>query len=92
MNDLIRRQDAIEALRNNRMLPFGEHPAYNRAMRDSENVIRKLQSAEPEIIRCKDCKWWGREDVFKDGSSMIVCKKGRSADPEGFCHHADVRG
>ena len=45
-----------------------------------------------ELVRCKDCKWWGRKDVFKDGSSVIVCKKGRSADPEGFCHYAEMRG
>lgn len=24
-----------------------------------QECIRKLPSAEPEIIRCKDCKWFG---------------------------------
>ena len=46
--DCISRQQAIDTLRNNRMLPLGEHPAYNRAMRDSEKVIRNLPSAQPE--------------------------------------------
>ena len=44
------------------------------------------------LIRCKDCKWWGRKDIYKDGTEMIVCKKGRSVIPEGFCHHAELRG
>jgi hypothetical protein len=46
--DPIDRQVAIDALKNNRMLPLGDHPAYNRAMRDSENVIRNLPSAQPD--------------------------------------------
>lgn len=51
--------------------------------------IDEVPSAEPEIIRCRDCKWWGRKDVFKDGSSIIVCKKGWSGDSDGFCHNAE---
>lgn len=46
---------------------------------------------DAEIIRCKDCKHWGRKDVYKDGSAMIVCKQGRSIDADGFCHHAERR-
>ena len=58
----------------------------------ARKLIEDAPSAQPEIIRCKDCKWWGREDVFKDGSSVIICKKGLSANPEGFCHYAEMRG
>ena len=45
-----------------------------------------------ELIRCEDCKWWGRKDTYKDGTEMTVCKKGRSVIPEGFCHLAELRG
>ena len=54
-------------------------------------AIMNMPSAKSNVIRCKDCKWWGRKDVYKDGSTMIVCKKGRSIDPNGFCHYAEVR-
>lgn len=47
-NDIISRQAAIDALKANRMLPLGDHPAYNRAMVDSEKVIRNLPSAQPD--------------------------------------------
>lgn len=48
--------------------------------------------AQPELIRCKDCKSWGRLVTYKDGSTMIDCKRGRSIDPEGYCHLAELRG
>jgi len=33
-------------------------------------TILKLPSAESEIIRCKDCKWWGYDD---DNEVVRVC-------------------
>ena len=50
-----------------------------------------LPYVQPEIIRCKDCKSWGRLVTYKDGSTMIDCKRGRSIDPEGYCHLAELR-
>lgn len=43
------------------------------------------------LIRCKDCRWWGREDVFKDGSKITSCKKGWSTDECGYCYKAERR-
>ena len=55
-------------------------------------TLMGLPSTQPELIRCKDCKSWGRLVTYKDGSTMIDCKRGRSIDPEGYCHLAELRG
>ena len=54
--DLISRQaaiDAIEVYFNG--LPVAVHT-------DMIAMIHRLPSAQPEIIRCKDCVWWKDED------------------------------
>lgn len=43
--------------------------SYANGLTDAYNLILQLPSAQPEIIRCKDCKWWD-----KDGDS-----------PRGYC-------
>jgi len=68
MNDLISRQAAIDALGGNE--PVGDPSK----MDDDDvvkmweririiNIINKLPSAQPEIIRCKDCKHWDGVDT-----------------------------
>lgn len=48
-------------------------------------AIKALE--QPEIIRCKDCEYWGE---FPDYRSF--CLDGaKSYDPEGFCHFARMR-
>lgn len=51
MSDLISRQDAIEAVQNRHMMLSKEKILLI-------NDLEKLPSAEPQIIRCKDCKHW----------------------------------
>lgn len=68
-----------------------EIDCHTKLMRDS-SILLELSSVQPEIIRCKDCKSWGRLVTYKDGSTMIDCKRGRSIDPEGYCHLAELRG
>ena len=50
-NDSISRQAAIDAL----IKWYGCEPSDIGAF---EDIIEKLPSVQPEIIRCKDCKWW----------------------------------
>lgn len=55
MGDLISRQDAIIAVRSHRI----DINDPKKIVRKSyEDVIRELPSAEPEIIKCKDCKFY----------------------------------
>lgn len=68
MSDLIDRQAAIDAVRSymadNEIEDRDWHAdgiAYD---------IKRLPAAQPEIVRCKDCKWWERRN---DGSY-------------GYCH------
>lgn len=51
MDDLISRQAAIDAF---------QHKWDGMAL-SVFDVINGLPSAQPEIIRCKDCKWWRRD-------------------------------
>lgn len=60
MDDLISRQAAIStaitaAIDWHRLA----NPQYSIAYCVGE-AMRKLPSAQPEIIRCKDCKWWDK--------------------------------
>ena len=52
MSNLIYRQDAIDAMEQ-----WLYDSKDNRTVRE---VVYELPSAQPEIVRCKDCKW-GRE-------------------------------
>ena len=51
MDDTISRQQAIEAVQN-------RHIMLNKEKVLLINDLEKLPSAEPQIIRCKDCKHW----------------------------------
>ena len=66
--DLIERQAAIDelmkrdkALRNINWYdkPFAEGKC--KGIDDALEIINALPSAQPEVIRCKDCKYWHRE-------------------------------
>lgn len=58
MSDLISREDAINAI---------YHHFPNMTMGECANVLHEVPSAQPEIIRCKDCKYqdenWRRVSV-----------------------------
>ena len=59
MDDLISRQDAIDAIRNITALKGtfdGKILLIDKAEAQTELML--LPSAQPEIIRCKDCKWF----------------------------------
>ena len=73
MDDLISRQAAINALERTAREMFNLSDEFNHylaGLMDGEMAIRQLPSAQPEIIRCKDCKWWGYED---DTGNVRVC-------------------
>lgn len=93
MDDLISRQDAIdavnEALNNSATLSVDGSVAYYEKEYDglwkARYIIESLPSAQPEIIRCKDCKhydgrpcgivgWWNSPDDF--------CSKGERREDE----------
>ena len=75
MSDLIDRQAAIDALEKvAELFPWrvpgnrDSYDRYNEAWNDAigraEIEIEKLPSAQPEIVRCKDCKHWREGTVY----------------------------
>lgn len=68
MSDLISRQAAIDAIE---ITPFDDYGDYMRA----RELIEQLPSAQPEIIRCKDCKWYGRVDKRRFYRGMDCLQK-----------------
>lgn len=58
----------------------------------SEVITGELPSAQPEIIRCKDCKYI-TEHYDTDGNAPYwTCSEWDSGtDYDGFCHYAERR-
>ena len=81
MDDLIRRQEAIVSV------------LYAKDDLDAERLIKSLPSAQPEIIRCKDCKWY---DIFHPYGTVMPdafhCKMNdRFYDTRHYCAYGERR-
>lgn len=77
-SDCISRQAAIRWIKAE-CNPYGKPTLnYETSCRIMEYLDR-MPSAEPEIIRCKDCKWW-RQQTNYQGSPLSF----------GFCESDDM--
>lgn len=59
--------------------------ASNTELKKAIDRIKALPAAQPELVRCRDCRWspW-RSRMYADSAVEIkVCSHSRS--PEGFC-------
>lgn len=91
MSDLIDRQAAIDAVSN--WLYDGDDK------RSVDQLLSELPSAQPEIIRCKDCKYFEYDHFENVGGIPIIvaheiCKRwgnGVKTNENGFCFLADRR-
>ena len=89
MNDLISRQAAIDAL--SMMQGIVAENGVRKGISLAWQQIKDLPSAQPGIVRCKECKygeqdddgWWYCRDT---GYSMGDGEKG-----DGFCSNAERR-
>ena len=81
MDELIWRSDAIKAITDE---PTDAHyPSWY------VDKLKGVPSAEPEIIRCEDCKWC-EEHYDIDGLPYWICKNWvGGTDADGFCHEAE---
>lgn len=92
--DMIYRQDAIDALYREIIKRRFFDEMYDGALDEfqTEEILRKLPSAQPEFIRCKKCKHWTRTcgneqwglgdcDVFD--KHLVMC--------EGYCAWSERR-
>ena len=91
MSDLISRQAAIDAIKKHRQDVFVmmDDCGFLSGLAKAMEIISKLPSAQPEIIRCKDCKWkdenWRRVSV-----RWLPCMLIRPGD-NWFCGCAERR-
>lgn len=76
MDDLISRQAAIEVVQNRHMMLSKEKVLLI-------NDLEKLPSAQPEIIRCKDC---GKREVCRTSTVWAVAPS-----DDWFCADAERR-
>lgn len=82
MSDLIDRQAAIDAT--------WEEPMYAdpiNVLTEVRDRIKALPSAQPEIIRCKDCKHRDAEDGFCKGRGWPM----QLVPEDGFCDKGERR-
>jgi len=93
MQDLISRRAAIDALLHNQEVysnNFGTDAIdkYTIAIIDNDvQTIAQLPSAQPEIIRCKDCKHRDAEDGFCKGRGWPM----QLVPEDGFCDKGERR-
>ena len=95
MNELISRQAAIDALEREKSLverPITETRWFDFGLGRAQDVLRKLPSAQPEIIRCKDCKFW----THIKRTNRYWCKTDDglydlNPSPDDFCSKAERR-
>ncbi len=80
--DLISRQAVIDLLKQMRkdgeMVPWEGKDVFAR--------IRKLPAAQPEIVHCKDCKWFG-----EIGCAIEIVDDSDRPNENDFCSFAERR-
>ena len=93
MSDLIDRKailKKIENIRNGVQMMDDTHRAsiVMTGMHLCEEAVRIQPSAEPEIIRCKDCK--NSEHWYRDRRRCFLwSENGVSVFDDGFCNYAE---
>ena len=86
MSDLIDRQAAIRWIKAE-CNPYGKPTLdYETSCRIMEHLDR-MPPAEPEIIRCKDCKWFG-----KAGCAVMIVDDLDKPTEDDYCSFAERRG
>lgn len=87
-DDTINRQAAIEDLHKSLMYRMGTDSNKKRL----DDWINSLPSAQPEIIRCKDCKNWKRQVVgINDGLGSCSFHEASFVSCNGYCYWAERR-
>jgi len=86
MSDLISRQAAIEALRNRWLKTINFDGIGEDIAEECEICLRTVPSAQPEIIRCKDCK-----HIRHCGPSKAMCQDGKIHELDWYCADGERR-
>jgi len=83
---LIDADAAIESLTE-----YGNGRAVYIGVEEAVRRIEQLPSAQPDIIRCKDCKWYGRADKrrFYRGMDCLQKRIDTIVPDRDFCSRAE---
>jgi len=84
MDDLISRQAAIDAINK----AFERVFAWDGTSPLGDKVLENVPSAQPEIIRCKDCKYWMRAYLSISGKHGCNVMRDYTA-PDDYCFKAE---
>ncbi len=87
MDDIIYRQAAIDALAEHEKSRGHNYTLFVDIVSECAEIIRNLPSAQPEIIRCKDCKYFNSYFVECDHESGLKHIK----DGHDHCSYAERR-
>ena len=93
--DLISRQQAIDAVKSRKTAEQSSAGIMRNAVVDfCVDIIKKLPSAQPEIIWCKDCKYWNKGSC-ECREHAVNCQDYMVGDieteAEHFCGYAERR-
>lgn len=95
MRVLIDKQAAIDALHAwERVYTWDETCLEDRAkVYAPSEVIEALPATEPGIVRCKDCKWYGRADKrrFYRGTDCLNHRIDTIVPDKDYCSRAERR-
>lgn len=69
--DVIDRQAAIDALSDGALVNY-QAAGHNNGLVKAIDIIKGLPSAQPEIVRCKDCRWWDKSEDSPFGYCMAI--------------------
>ena len=93
MSDLISRQDAIEVIEEMQMpimrSMFPEEQFVFKGMSEALSAIKDLPSAQPEIVRCKDCKHYKAYEYTGKLACHYVIGGTVEKKPDDFCSRAE---
>lgn len=84
MDDIISRQEAIDALEK-MSANYGKigRREWHPHIEECKSELRMLPSAQPEIIRCKDCKWKNKHNCTRAVEVFIT--------DDNYCSWAERR-
>lgn len=94
MSDLISRQAVIDAfgLSEKTRKYGGDHSGYDtRMLYEIQDVIEGMPSAEPEIIRCKDCKYASPNGKYGCKAYHFKLYETHEMKADDFCSRAERR-
>ena len=87
INDLINRQYVVDALDE---IESEVADGYGFQYEKWRKYFTDLPSAQPEIVRCKDCKYGEQDEVGRWFCRSLGCQIG-DEDGSGFCADAERR-